>query len=129
MWAALTCYGAVMKYVDGFLLVIPTKNMGKYTALSKKAGKLWMEHGALEYCECVGDDLDVKFGVPFPKRTRVKRGESVLFSWVVYKSKAQRDRINKKVMADPRMAKLAQDEMPFDMKKMSYGGFKTLVDL
>jgi len=115
------------KYVDGFVLVVPKKNVAAYRRIAKKAGKIWREHGALEYFECVGDDMNVKFGMPFPKLAKTKRGETVIFAWIVYKSRADRDRVNKKVMADPRLH-MNMDDMPFDMKKMSYGGFEVLVE-
>ena len=120
-----------MPYVDGFVIPIPKKNMDAYVRMARKAGKVWMEHGALEYRECVGDDLDIKeMGRPFPKLARVKPGETVLFSWIVYKSRAHRDRVLAKVMKDPRLqAMMDPKTMPFDGKRMSYGGFRTLVDL
>jgi uncharacterized protein YbaA (DUF1428 family) len=119
-----------MKYVDGFLLPLPKKNLETYRRISQKAGKIWKEYGALEYRECVGDDLNTKMGVPFPKSAKVKPGETVVFSWIVYKSRAHRDSVNKKVMKDPRIAAMMDDKsMPFDVKRMAYGGFKTLVDL
>lgn len=98
--------------------------------MSKKAGKVWMEYGALEYKECVGDDLKIKMGLPFPKLTKVKPTEQVIFSWILYKSRKHRDQVNEQVMADERMQKMCTpDDMPFDMKKFSYGGFETIVDL
>ncbi len=116
-------------YVDGFLLVLPKKKLAAYTRLSKKAAKVWMDHGALEYRECVGDDLAVKGMVAFPKRVQAKPSEAVVFSWIVYRSKSDRDRINKKVMADKRLAAMMTPEaMPFDTKRMSYGGFKVIVN-
>jgi uncharacterized protein YbaA (DUF1428 family) len=119
-----------MAYVDGFLLPIPRKNVQAYRRVAQKAGKVWREHGALEYRECAGDDLKVKMGVPFPRLSRLKPGETVFFSWIVYKSRAHRDSVNKKVMQDPRLAKMMNTKaMPFDVKRMTYGGFKTLVDL
>ena len=117
-----------MKYVDGFVLPVPKKNLPAYRRMAQKAGRIWREHGALEFRECVGDDLAVKMGVPFPRLSKIKPGETVLFSWIVYKSRTHRDRVNKKVMKDPRMAKM-MGPMPFDVKRMAYGGFKTLVDL
>lgn len=116
------------RYVDGFLLPISRKNLAAYKKISTTAGKVWLEYGALEYRECVGDDLNVKFGRAFPKQVKLKPGETVVFSWIVYKSKAHRDRVNKKVMQDPRI-KLEGTAMPFDVKRMSYGGFEVLVDL
>ncbi len=122
-----------MAYVDGFLLPMPKRSVEAYRRIAQKAGKVWREHGALEYRECVGDDLNVKqgMGVSFPRRVRVKSSETVVFSWIVYKSRAHRDRVNAKVMKDPRMAKMMNDpkSMPFDVKRMAYGGFKVLVDL
>jgi uncharacterized protein YbaA (DUF1428 family) len=113
-----------MRYVDGFVLPVPEKNMKEYRSMAQKAGKIWKEHGALEYIEAVGDDLDVKFGKSFPD------GETVLFSFIVYKSRADRDKVNAKVMADPRLQKMMKNgAMPFDVKRMAYGGFKGLVDL
>jgi uncharacterized protein YbaA (DUF1428 family) len=119
----------VARYVDGFVLPVPKKNVEAYRRMSQKAGKVWREHGALEYLECVGDDLVVKFGVPFTKAVRAKAGETVVFSWIVYKSRAHRDRVNAKVMKDPRIAKMMDPkDMPFDVKRMVYGGFKVIVD-
>ncbi|MCC7250406.1 DUF1428 domain-containing protein [Hyphomicrobium sp.] len=119
-----------MAYVDGFLLIVPTDKIDDYKKLSKKAGKVWREYGALEYRECVGDDLDMPFGRPFPKLLRLKPGESAVFSWIVYRSKAQRDQVNAKVMQDKRLSGMMEAKsMPFDMKKMSMGGFTVLVDV
>jgi uncharacterized protein YbaA (DUF1428 family) len=117
-----------MPYVDGFLLVVPKKNMPAYHRMARKAGKIWKEHGALEYRECAGDDLDVKCGVPFPKVVKLKAGETPVFSWIVYKSRAHRDSVNAKVMKDPRLVGNPMS-MPFDIKRMAYGGFKVFVDL
>ena len=119
-----------MPYVDGFVLPVPKRKLQAYRRMSQKAGKVWREHGALEYRECVGDDLHIKGVLPFPRLVRLKPGETVAFSWIVYKSRAHRDRVNAKVMKDPRLAKLMDPKaMPFDMKRMAYCGFKTLVDL
>ena len=116
-----------MDYVDGFVLAIPRRKLAAYRKLAKRAGKIWMEYGALQYRECVGDDLKIKWGLPFPKLIRQKPNEVVVFSWITYKSKGQRDRIMKKVMADSRLADMMDPEnMPFDMKRMAYGGFKTM---
>jgi uncharacterized protein YbaA (DUF1428 family) len=122
---------AQMAYVDGFLLPLPKRSVQAYRRIAQKAGKVWREHGALEYRECVGDDLNVKGMVPFPRRLKLKPGETAVFSWIVYKSRAHRDRVNAKVMKDPRLAKMMEDpkSMPFDVKRMAYGGFKVLVDL
>jgi uncharacterized protein YbaA (DUF1428 family) len=118
-----------MSYVDGFVLPVPKKNLAAYRRMAAKAGKVWREHGALEYRECGGDDLKVKFGLPFPKLAKVKAGETVFFSWIVYKSRAHRDAVNAKVMKDPRLAEMMDPKkMPFDVKRMAYGGFKVLVD-
>jgi uncharacterized protein YbaA (DUF1428 family) len=116
------------RYVDGFLLPIPRKNVGAYKKIAAKAGKIWREHGALEYRECVGDDLDTKMGVAFPKQLKIKPGETVVFAWIVYKSKAHRDRVNAKVMRDPRL-NMEDTPMPFEVKRMAHGGFEVLVDL
>jgi len=119
-----------MRYVDGFVLAVPEKNLKVYRSIAQKAGKIFKEHGALEYVEAVGDDLDLKFGVPFTKLMKPKPGETVIFSFIVYKSRAQRDKANAKVMSDPRMTRIMQQgPCPFDVKRMSCGGFKLLVDL
>jgi uncharacterized protein YbaA (DUF1428 family) len=117
-----------MRYVDGYVLPVPKKNLQAYDRMAQKAGRVWRDHGALEYRECVGDDLKVKMGVPFPRSVRLKPGETVVFSWIVFKSRAHRDRVNAKVMKDPRLAKMMKEPMPFDVKRMVYGGFKVLVD-
>jgi uncharacterized protein YbaA (DUF1428 family) len=118
-----------MAYVDGFVLAVPKKKIPTYRRMARKAGKIWRQHGALEYRECVGDDLNVKGLLPFPRLARLKRGEAVFFSWIVYQSRAHRNRVNAKVMKDPRIAKIMGPKaMPFDPKRMAYGGFKVLVD-
>jgi uncharacterized protein YbaA (DUF1428 family) len=117
-----------MRYVDGFVLPVPKRNLPAYRRMSRKAGRIWREHGALEYRECAGEDLAVKFGVPFPKTLKLKAGETVVFAWVVFKSRAHRDRVNGKVMEDPRLARLAVKPL-FDVKRMLYGGFEVLVDV
>ena len=116
-------------YVDGYVIPLPRRKVEAYRRIAQKAGKVWREHGALEFRECVGDDLAVKGLIPFPKIARAKPGETVLFSWVVYRSRAHRDRVNKKVQKDPRIAAMSNEEMPVDMRRMAYGGFKVLVDL
>ena len=118
-------------YVDGFVLPVPEKNLKAYRAIAQKAGKIWREYGALQYVEAVGDDLDNNWGVTFPKLIKVKPGEKPLFSFIVYKSRADRDKVNAKVMADERMNKLMSkgEPMPFEVKRMAYGGFKFLVNL
>ena len=118
-----------MRYVDGYVLPVPRKNLPAYRLMARKAGKIWREHGALEYRECAGDDLQVKWGLPFPRAFKLKRGETVVFSWIVFKSRADRDRINAKVMKDPRLNDMDPKKMPFDVKRMVFGGFKTFVDL
>lgn len=117
------------RYVDGFVLPVPKQNVSAYRRLSQKAGKIWREHGALQYLECVGDDLAIKGVVPFTKMMKSKPGETVIFAWIVYKSRAHRDRVNAKVMADPRLAKMSPTSVPFDLKRMVYGGFSAIVDL
>jgi len=117
-----------MKYVDGYVLPIPRKNLAAYRRIAQKAGRIWREHGALEFRECAGDDLDVKGMVTFPRTLKVKRGETVVFSWIMFKSRADRDRVNAKVMKDPRIAKMMDPSKKlFDEKRMVYGGFKVLV--
>ena len=120
-----------MPYVDGFVIPVPKRKLATYRRIARLAGKIWMEHGALEYRECVGEDLVLKpkMGKSFPKLTAAKPGETVLFSWIVYKSRAHRDRVNARVMKDPRMGRMMKEPMPFDGKRMSYGGFETIVDL
>jgi uncharacterized protein YbaA (DUF1428 family) len=118
-----------MAYVDGFVLAVPRRKLPAYRRLSQSAGRVWRQHGALEYRECVGDDLKVKMGVPSSRLAKVKAGETVVFSWIVYKSRAARDRVNAKVMKDPRITKTMNKPMPFDVKRMAYGGFRVIVDL
>ncbi len=116
------------EYVDGFVLPLPKKSLPAYIRMSKKASKIWMDHGALAYRECEGDDFSAAFGLPFPKLVKPKKGEVIMFSWIVFKSRAHRDRVNRAVMTDPRMDEFAKDyPMPFDVKRMAYGGFKTIV--
>ena len=117
-----------MRYVDGYVLPVPRKNVEAYRRIARKAGKIWREHGALEYRECVGDDLKVKWWAGFPRMARAKSGETVVFSWIVFRSRAHRDRVNAKVMKDARLTSLDNTSMPFDIKRMGYGGFKILVD-
>ena len=119
-----------MPYVDGFVLPVPRKNIQAYRRMAEKAGKVWREHGALEFRECVADDVKMGKLTSFPRSVKIKRGETVFFSWIVFKSRAHRDRVNAKVMKDPRLTAGMQDKpMPFDMKRMVYGGFKVLVDV
>lgn len=118
-----------MKYVDGFVLAVPTKNLAAYKKMATVGKKVWLKHGALQYVEAVADDLDVKFGLSYKKLMKPKRGETIIFAWIVYKSRAHRDQVNKKVMADPEIKKSMENTpMPFDVKRMAYGGFKFLVE-
>jgi uncharacterized protein YbaA (DUF1428 family) len=118
-----------MGYVDGFVLPVPKKNLDAYRRMAQKAGRIWREHGALDYKECAGDDLNVKMGVPFPRQFKTKPGEAVVFAYILFKSRAHRDRVNAKVMKDPRVAGMGDPkDMPFEVKRMVYGGFKVLVD-
>jgi uncharacterized protein YbaA (DUF1428 family) len=115
-------------YVDGFVLPMPKKNVAAYTTMAKLGRKVWTEYGALEYRECVGDDLEIKDMLGFPKGIKTKAGETVVFAWITYKNRAHRDKVNAKVMKDPRIAKMMQNKkMPFDVKRMLYGGFKVIV--
>jgi len=122
-----------MAYVDGFLLPVPTKNLAAYRKMSQKAGEVWMEHGALDYKECAGDDLDVEgmgATTSFPKAMKLKPAHTLVFSWITYASKAERNRILKKVMADPRLNDMMNPtNPPFDHKQMLYGGFEAIVDM
>ena len=118
-----------MRYVDGFVVPVPKKNLQAYRRMARKAGKVWREHGALEYIECVADDVKPGKHTSFPQSVKLKPGEIVVFSYIVYKSRAQRDRINAKVMKDPRLASMMDPKtMPFDGKRMFWGGFKILVN-
>lgn len=115
-------------YVDGFVLIVPKKNLAQYKKIAQLGAKVWMSHGALSYRECIGDDLKVKFGLPFTKLTKSKPNEIVCFSWIEYKSRAHRDKVNARVMKDERMANACDPTNPlFDMTKMAYGGFEVLV--
>jgi uncharacterized protein YbaA (DUF1428 family) len=120
------------KYVDGYLLAVPKKKLQAYRRLAQKAGKVWRKHGALEYVECAGDDHTPTMGgfkiATFPRTMKIKPGETVIFSFIVYKSRAHRDRVNAKVFQDPLMSSPEVKEMPFDMKRMVYGGFKAIVE-
>ena len=119
-----------MSYVDGFVLPLPRKNIQAYRRMAQKAGKIWMEHGALACRECVADDVKPGKQTSFPQSVKLKRGEVVVFSYIVFKSRADRDRINKKVMKDPRLEEMMDPKaMPFDAKRMVFGGFKVIVDL
>jgi uncharacterized protein YbaA (DUF1428 family) len=118
------------RYVDGFVLPVPVKNLTAYRRIAKLAGKVWRDHGALEYIECAADDVKPGKLTSFPQSVNLKRGETVVFSWIVYKSRKHRDQVLAKVMKDPRLAKMMDPKaMPFDGKRMIYGGFKTIVEL
>ena len=117
-----------MSYVDGFVVPVPLKNLAAYRRMAKKAGKVWREHGALDYKEWISDDVKVGKLTSFPRSVKLKRGETVVFAWIVYKSRAHRDRVNAKVMKDPRLADMMDlKSMPFDGKRLIYGGFKIFV--
>ena len=117
-----------MPYIDGFVVPVPKRNLKAYRRLSTKAGKVWREHGAVDYWECVADDVKVGKLTSFPRSVKLKPGETVIFAYIVYPSRAQRDRINAKVMKDPRLADMMDPKaMPFDGKRMFWGGFKTFV--
>lgn len=119
-----------MSYVDGFVVPVPQENLAAYRKLAKKAGKIWIEYGALQYVECVADDVKPGKTTSFPQSVKLKDGEVVVFSYIVYASKSERNRINKAVMADPRLAAMGGPEaMPFDGKRMIYGGFKKMIEL
>ncbi|MGE0497210.1 MAG: DUF1428 domain-containing protein [Ramlibacter sp.] len=114
-------------YVDGFLLAVPKAQSEAYRRLARKAGKIWMEHGALSYTECMADDVKPGKLTSFPQAVKLKADEVVWFSWITYKSRKQRDAVNKKVMADPRIQAMDPKTMPFDGKRMIWGGFVTRV--
>jgi uncharacterized protein YbaA (DUF1428 family) len=117
-----------MRYVDGFVVPVPKKNLPAYRRMAKAAGKVWRDHGALEFREYVAEDVKVGKSTSFPRSVKLKPGETVILSWIVYKSRAHRDRVNAKVMKDPRLAKMMNTKaMPFDGKRMIYGGFEILV--
>jgi uncharacterized protein YbaA (DUF1428 family) len=119
-----------MPYVDGFVVPVPKRNLKTYRRIATAAGKIWREHGAVDYWECVADDVKPGKVTSFPQSVKLKSGETVLFSWIVFKSRAHRDRVNAKAIADPRLAKMMDDKsMPFDGRRMIYGGFKSLVRL
>lgn len=119
-----------MAYVDGFVVPVPRQNLEKYKEISTTCGKIWREHGALEYRECVADDVKPGKFTSFPQSVNLEEGEVVMFSYIVYESRQQRDAVNEKVMADPRMADMMKHEnMPFDGKRLIYGGFEVVVDV
>ena len=119
-----------MQYVDGFVVPVPRKNLPVYRKMAQKAGKIWREHGALEYRECIAEDVKVGQLTSFPRSVKLKPGETVAFSWIVYKSRTHRDRVNAKVMADQRLKGMMDPKaIPFDGKRMIYGGFTTMIEL
>ncbi|OGA68376.1 MAG: RNA signal recognition particle [Betaproteobacteria bacterium RIFCSPLOWO2_12_FULL_65_14] len=119
-----------MAYVDGFVLPAPKKKLDAYRRIARKAGKIWREHGALEYVECIADDVKPGKWTSFPQAVKLKPGETVWFSWIVYKSRRHRDRVNARVMKDKRIAPMMDPKtMPFDGKRMFWGGFKVMVEL
>ena len=119
-----------MHYVDGFVLPVPKKNLAAYRRMAQTAGKVWRDHGALQYVECIADDVKPGKHTSFPQSVKLKPGETVIFSFIVYQSRAQRDRVNAKVMKDPRLAKMMNPKaMPFDGKRMFWGGFKAMLEL
>ncbi|HSE85141.1 MAG TPA: DUF1428 domain-containing protein [Candidatus Binatia bacterium] len=119
-----------MSYVDGYVLPVPKKNLEAYRRIAQKAGKVWRDHGALEYIECIADDVKPGKHTSFPQSVKLKPAETVVFAYIVYKSRAHRDRVNAKAMKDPRLANMMDPKaMPFDGKRMFWGGFKVLVDL
>jgi uncharacterized protein YbaA (DUF1428 family) len=119
-----------MSYVDGFVLPVPLDRMADYKKMARKAGKIWMEHGALAYNECIADDVKPGKSTSFPQSVKLKPGETVVFSWVVYENKRSRDSVMKKVMEDPRLAEFMDPKkLPFDGKRMFFGGFKPIVEL
>lgn len=114
-------------YVDGFVIPIKKKDVRKYKKIATIASKIWKKYGALDYYEAAGDDLKTPVGMPFPKISKAKKDETVIFAWITYKSKAHRNAVNKKVMKDPTMNSFDPKDMPIDMKRMAYGGFKIIV--
>ena len=117
-------------YVDGFVIPVPKNKIADYRAIARKAGRIWREYGALEYRECVADDVKRGKVTSFPRAVKLKQNEVVWFSWIVYRSRKHRDQVNAKIMSDPRIAKMMQmKKPPFDMKRMFFGGFKVMVSL
>lgn len=117
------------RYVDGFVLPVPKKNVEAYREMARKAGEIWREYGALEFVECVGDDVQPGKVTSFPQSVKLEEGETVVFAWIVYESREQRDRINEQVMKDPRLGDMSPESMPFDGMRMFWGGFETIVEL
>ncbi|HVE68462.1 MAG TPA: DUF1428 domain-containing protein [Solirubrobacteraceae bacterium] len=117
------------RYVDGFVLPVPKGKVDEYRKIARLAGKVWREHGALQYVECVAEDVSRGKLTSFPRSVDAKRGETVVFAWIVYRSRAHRDKVNEKVMADPRMSGMDPEDMPVDMKRLIHGGFEVIVDV
>jgi uncharacterized protein YbaA (DUF1428 family) len=117
------------KYVDGFVLPVPKSNLEAYRRMAREAGEVWLEYGALEFVECVGEDVKPGEVTSFPQSVHLKPDETVIFSWIVYESRAQRDAVMEKVMKDPRLANKGPNDMPFDGRRMFWGGFETIVEL
>jgi uncharacterized protein YbaA (DUF1428 family) len=118
-----------MAYVDGFIVAVPKKNLAAYKKMARLAGKVWREHGAIDYKECLADDVPEGKITSFPRSVKQKHSETVIFAWITYKSRRARDRINKKVMADPRLKGMGPENAPFDAKRMIYGGFTVMIDI
>ena len=119
-----------MAYVDGFIVPVPKKNLAAYKKIALKCGKIWKEHGAIDYHECVAEDVKVGKWTSFPRSVKLKKNETVVFSWITYKSRRHRDAVMKKVMKDKRLAEMMTPKaMPFDTKRMIFGGFKSFIDL
>ena len=116
-------------YVDGFVVPVPRRQVAAYRRLARKAGRIWREHGALAYVECVADDVAPGTRTSFPRSVKLKPDEVVWFSWIVYRSRRDRDRINARVMKDPRLAGMAPDNVPFDVRRMIHGGFRAVIEL
>ncbi len=118
-----------MAYVDGFLLAVPRRKLQEYRRLAQRAGKVWREHGALEFRECVADDVQMGEVTSFPRSVQLEQGEIVVFSWIVFESREHRDRVNAEAMKDARLEDMMKPEaMPFDGKRMIYGGFAVMLD-
>ena len=117
-----------MSYVDGFVLPVPKKKVSDYRSMAKTSAKVWLQHGALEFYESAGDDVPYGKRTSFPRSVKMKRNETVVFSWIIYKSRTHRDAVMKKVMADPRMAQMMKGTPPFDAKRMIFGGFKVILE-
>jgi len=118
-----------VRYVDGYLFTVQKKNLAAFRRVGRRAGRVWRDHGALEFRACVGEDLDVKMCVPFPHVLKLKRGETAVLSWIVFESRAHRDRVIAKVMKDRRMTKIRNSKMPFDVKRLVYGGFDAFLEV